>query len=352
MRALRWFGRGDVRIEEITVPAPGPHEVQLRVGFCGICGTDLEEYSSGPLLIPISAHPLTGAMAPLTLGHEFWGTVSAVGADVRAFKLGDRVVPEVCLYCGECVYCREGRYALCQSWAAVGLHRDGGLAEFVCVSAKTCVPVPEEVGGYEAALVEPLEVAVRAVRKAELRAGGTLVITGAGPIGLLVLQVAKSSGAGRVVVVEPREARRRLAASLGADRVVAPGNGAAESQVIAAIGEPGADAAVECAGHTASIQLAFQTVRKGGRIVLVGIPTEPSKLDLMPLIVGERTVIGSVQHQKQEDLAAAVELLQTRSVDVTALISDVIPLSGAAEALRRLSSTPSDSMKVLIDPGR
>jgi len=291
-------------------------------------------------------------MAPLTLGHEFWGTVSAVGADVREFKLGDRVVPEICLYCGQCVYCREGRYALCQSWAAMGLHCDGGLAEFVCVPAKTCVPVPDEVGEHEAAFVEPLEVAVRAVRKAELRSGGTLVITGAGPIGLLVLQVAKSSGAGRVVMVEPREARRRLATSLGADRVVAPRNGATAAEILDAIGEPGADAAVECAGRTVSIQLAFESVRKGGRIVLVGIPTERGKLDLMPLIAGERTVIGSVQHEKQEDLAAAVELLRTRSVDVTALISDVIPLSGAVEVLRRLSSTPSDAVKVLIDPGR
>ena len=340
MRALRWFGRRQVRLEDLPLPEPSPNEVVLRVAYCGICGTDIEEYASGPLLIPVTPHPLTGRMAPLTLGHEFAGTVAARGSEVKTLNVGDRVVPEICLYCGTCVYCRAGKHALCQSWAAIGLHTDGGLADYVSVPAEACSRLPDSVTDQEAALIEPLEVAVRAVRKANLDRGGTLVITGAGPIGLLVLQVARAAGAGRIIVVEPREARRKLAGTLGAD-----------STIVEVVGELAADAAIECAGRSESVQTAFESVRKGGRVVLVGIPTGSLSLDLMPLISGERQVVGSIQHQRGEDLEVALKLVTDRKVDLTALISDVIPLSAVAGYLENSGSATNDAIKVIVDVG-
>lgn len=129
MRAARWHGRRDVRVEDVPVPAIGPGELLLRVHWCGICGTDVEEYRDGPAVIPVDRpNAITGQRAPVTLGHEFAGTVAAAAPDVERFKVGDRVAPDVCLFCGECHYCRRHEYALCESWATIGFHADGGLA--------------------------------------------------------------------------------------------------------------------------------------------------------------------------------------------------------------------------------
>ena len=348
MKALRWFGRGDVRLMDVDTPIPGPRDVVLQPSFCGICGTDLEEFTSGPILIPLTPHRLTGAMAPLTLGHEFTGRVSAVGSEVDNLRVGQRVVPEIALFCGKCTYCRRGQYALCVDWAAVGLHCDGGLAQYVRLPAEICVPLPDEVTDQQAALLEPLEVAVRAVRKADLKPGGSLLVMGAGPIGLLVMQVARAGSAGRIVVAEPRESRRRLALSLGASAALSPADPTFATSILEVVGSERADAAIECAGRSESIQLACESVRKAGKVVLVGLPTGRVDLDLLPVIAGELQLVGTVQHQKQDDLADAIELLQQRRVDVSALVSKVIPLASAAQALEDLTSAPGDAIKVII----
>ena len=170
MKAARWHGRRDVRVEDIAVPTPGRGEILLRVRLCGICGTDLEEYRHGPLVIPTDRpHPLTGRQAPLTMGHEFLGVVEALGPDVSGLREGDRVAPDICLFCNACVFCRRHQYALCEKWVTIGLHTDGGLAEFVTVPASACLRLPDSLSDREGALIEPTEVAVRAVNKAPPR---------------------------------------------------------------------------------------------------------------------------------------------------------------------------------------
>src|SRR5262249_50894455 len=146
--AARWLDGEDVGVVNIPEPSAGPGQAILRVGSCGICGTDVDEYRHGPVLIPTDQpHPLTGRVAPLTLGHEFWGTVVEVGPDVTNLRQRDRVAPEVCLACGSCAYCRGGEPARCRFWATLGLHADGGLAEYVAVPAGARGPAPRPVGG-------------------------------------------------------------------------------------------------------------------------------------------------------------------------------------------------------------
>jgi len=177
MRAVRWHGRQDVRVEEVPTPTPGPGEALLRVSWCGICGTDAEEYCEGPVIIPTTQpNGLTGRTAPLTLGHEFAGTVAALGPGVDHLHVGDRVVPEVVLFCGQCFFCRHHQYALCSNWGALGLHADGGLAEYAVVPAFSCARVPDTLSDEAAALVEPTEVAVRAVGKARIRLGERVAV--------------------------------------------------------------------------------------------------------------------------------------------------------------------------------
>jgi (R,R)-butanediol dehydrogenase/meso-butanediol dehydrogenase/diacetyl reductase len=217
MQAARWHGRGDVRVEEVARPRPGPGELLLRVAWCGICGTDVEEYLAGPTIIPTDVpNALTGRAAPITLGHEFAGTVEALGKGVADIRVGERIVPEAVLFCGVCFFCRRHEYALCVEWAALGLMADGGLAEFAVVPAATITRLPDSLSDEEGALVEPTEVAVHAIRKSELQLGETVAIVGGGTIGLLVTQVARAAGASAVYLLEPNAARRALALELGA----------------------------------------------------------------------------------------------------------------------------------------
>ena len=164
MLAVRWHARGAVRVDEVPPPPPPrPGEVQLRVGWCGICGTDVEEWLSGPGFIPVDApHPITGARAPIILGHEFAGRVVAVGDGVAEPQTGQRVAVDTIVFCGTCHWCRRGEVTRCPQLGGLGLHGDGGLAELCNAPARMCLQLPDTVADDEAPLVETLAVAVRA----------------------------------------------------------------------------------------------------------------------------------------------------------------------------------------------
>jgi len=324
----------------------------LRVAWCGICGTDVEEYLAGPAIIPTDVpNPLTGRAAPITLGHEFAGTVEALGDGVTGIRTGERVVPEVVLFCGACFFCRRHEYALCEQWAALGLMADGGLAEFAVVPAATCVRLPDRLSDEEGALVEPTEVAVHAIRKSQLRLGETVAVVGGGTIGLLVLQVARAAGAGAVYVVEPRAARRTLALDLGATASFDPAPDDALAELRNACAGRGPDVVFECAGAPETANLAIHAARKGGRIVLVGIRGERVPLSTLDIVIGEKHVVGSVQHHYDEDLPEAVRLLAEGQVQVRRLITGRVPLARVVQdGLRALADHPDQHLKIIVGP--
>jgi (R,R)-butanediol dehydrogenase/meso-butanediol dehydrogenase/diacetyl reductase len=332
MRAARWHARGDVRVEDVPVPRPGPGELLLRVSWCGICGTDVEEYRDGPVVIPVDApNPLTGQRAPVTLGHEFAGEVVEVGAGVDGFAVGERVVPDICLFCGECHFCRRHEYALCVSWAAIGLHGDGGLAELVRVPARQCVRLPDAIGDDEAALIETVEVAVRAVRHAGVRLGDAVAIVGDGAVGLITLQVARAAGATTVLLLGHRAARLELGLRLGATAVIDTRDAGWRRAVADLTDGLGADVAIECGGRPSAIADSITATRKGGRIVLLAVIGTPVPVDTWAIVEGERTLTGSVQHHFDEDLPIAVDLLASGRVDVRPLITRRISLERVVE---------------------
>jgi len=343
VQAVRWHARGDVRVEEVPPPPPpGPGEVQLRVRWCGICGTDLEEWLSGPLFIPVDApHPVTGARAPLILGHEFAGVVTAAGDGVTEPAPGQRAAVDTLVYCGTCHWCRRGEVIRCPSLGALGLHGDGGLAELCNAPARMCLPVPDSVADDEAALAEPLAVAVRALRRARLQPGERVVVVGAGAVGLMAVQAAIAFGAASVAVIEPLPERRALAIRLGADRQVPAGDAAALE----------ADVAVECAGSPAAVQTAVQALRAGGRAVVLGIGTRPVTVPPLALVVGERSIIGSLSHVWDEDFRIALGLLGRGTVQAAPVISDRIPLSAAVTGgLALLRDEAGKHVKILVQP--
>jgi (R,R)-butanediol dehydrogenase/meso-butanediol dehydrogenase/diacetyl reductase len=352
MRAARWHARGDVRVEEVPVPRPGPGELLLRVSWCGICGTDVEEYRDGPVVIPVDRpNALTGQAAPVTLGHEFAGEVVEVGAEVEGFALGDRVVPDICLFCGECHFCRRHEYALCLSWAAIGLHGDGGLAEYVKVPARQCVRLPDAIGDEEAALIETTEVAVRAVRKAGIRLGDSVAIVGDGAVGLITLQVARAAGATTVVLLGHRAGRLELGRRLGATAAINTHDPAWAAAVGDLTDGLGADVAIECGGRPEAIRDSIAATRKGGTVVLLAVIGVPIPLNTWPIVEGERTVIGSVQHHFDEDLPIAVDLLASGQVDVRPLVTRRIPLDRVVADGFAAEAGGSD-IKVLVSTRR
>ena len=353
MQAALWHARDDIRVETIPEPsAPGLGEIIIKVDACGICGTDLEEYRAGPLFIPVGEpHPLTGRQAPIVLGHEFAGEVVEVGSGVTALRPGDRVAPDVLIYCGACYWCRRHQVSLCEKMAALGLSGDGGLAEYCTAPVAMCVKLPNGMSYEHAALAEPLAVAVRAVRKGRVGLGDTVAIVGGGTIGLFALQAARVAGASAVYVVEPHAWRRDLALRLGADAAIDPREASAAEQ-LRAVTDIGPDIAIDASGVPAATLSAIDAVRRGGRVVIVALPIASTTINFMSIVNTEKEIIGSLSHIYDEDYAAAIRLLSDGRVQAEPLISDRIALADLlAKGLHRLEAQAADTLKILVRPG-
>jgi (R,R)-butanediol dehydrogenase / meso-butanediol dehydrogenase / diacetyl reductase len=252
---------------------------------------------------------------------------------------GQRVAVDTIVSCGTCYWCQRGEVTRCPALGALGLHGDGGLAELCNAPARICLPVPDTVADDEAALAEPLAVAVRALRRGGLRPGERVAVVGAGAVGLMAVQAAAASGADGVAVVEPLPERRALAIRLGADRAVPPEEAGALE----------ADVAVECAGSASAIHTALQALRPGGRAVLLSIVTESALIAPMDLIRGEKSLIGSLSHVWDQDFREALQLLGRGAVQAAPLITDRIPLSAAVTGgLALLRDEPERHLKILV----
>lgn len=353
MKAAIWYARNDIRVEEVPEPsAPGPGEVIIRVGACGICGTDLEEYRAGPLFIPVDKpNPLTGQKAPLILGHEFAGEVVEVGKGVSQFKAGDHLAPDVLLYCGECFWCQRHQVILCDKLASLGLMGDGGLAEYCRLPVNMAIRVPNGLSDDHTAMAEPLAVAVRAVRRGRLAPGESVAIFGGGTIGLFCLQVARAAGAGEVFVVEPLANRRALAQQLGASAVIDPVQTDAGGRLRQLTRGIGPDVVLEASGNASVVSGAVHAARKGGRVVLVGLPVATTTLNFFDVVATEKEIIGSLSHVCDEDYATAVRWLADGRILAEPLISARIPLDRLlVDGLDRLEQRPAETLKVIVKP--
>jgi 2-desacetyl-2-hydroxyethyl bacteriochlorophyllide A dehydrogenase len=349
MRAARWHGQRDVRIEEVPVPTPRADQLLVEVEWCGICGTDLEEYRDGPVNIPLKEHPLTGQKAPITLGHEIVGKVAEPARDGNGPPEGTRVIPDVVLGCGGCWWCQRHQEGLCERGAVVGLHADGGLAQYVAATATTCVPVPPDLDADVAALAEPTSVAVRALRKVPDPIGSSLLVIGAGTIGLLVIQVARASGMSTIIATDPRPQRRKLALALGAD--FAPEANELDELIAEATGGIGSDTVLECSGVPGLVKQAIRLTRRGGTSVLVGIHGKEERFDLLNTVLGEKRIVGSAAHLWDEDVAAAVDLLSHGKVDGRPLLTTYVPLEQVVEdGFGALEDPEEDALKILVSP--
>jgi (R,R)-butanediol dehydrogenase / meso-butanediol dehydrogenase / diacetyl reductase len=339
--ALRWHGRGDVRLDDVEpLPPPGPGEVHIQVRCCGICGTDVEEFRNGPILIPTEPHPLTGRMAPITLGHEVCGVVLGAGPGVDSPRPGQRVALDTVISCGGCYWCVRHQPNRCERMATLGLSYDGGLAECCNVPASATTVLPDAVSDTAGAMMEPLAVGVRALRRGRLQLGDRVCVVGGGATGLMAAQAARASGAAEVGLVEPSPERREIGDEVGMDWTEP-----------AAPEGLDADLVLECSGSPEAIADAVRACRPGGRVVLVGLYRSAIGFDFLALVEHEREVIGSLSHVHDQDFPAALALLGSGQVWAEPLVTDRVPLQRALEdGLMPLLSGPSGHLKVLVEP--
>lgn len=341
MKAVRFHGRGDVRVDDVDPPAaPEAHEVQIEVLACGLCGTDAEEFRTGPHFIPTRPHPLTGRAMPLTIGHEFAGLVVQAGGEVRSPRIGDLVAISPDTACGRCRWCRGGRPNLCAQLASLGLHADGGLAERCNVPAANAVVLPDGVSPEAGALIETVAIAVAALRRGRLAAGDRVAVIGGGAVGLLCAQAARASGAHGVVVVEPLPERIAVGQRLGLE--VVPPDASADLPV---------DLVIECSGAGSGFSSAMHLAGPGGRVVVVGIHGEPRQVDLLRLVECEIEVIGSMSYLFADDYTRAAGLVGTGEVDAGAIVTSRVPLARAvSDGLLGIVERPQDDVKVVVVP--
>jgi (R,R)-butanediol dehydrogenase / meso-butanediol dehydrogenase / diacetyl reductase len=335
VKALRWHARGDVRLDEIPNPFdPSQNEIQLKVLWCGICGTDVEEWKNGPYLV---------TNAPLTLGHEISGEVIKVGSAVQEFKIGDRVGVDGLSGCGTCEYCQRNNVNLCKELSAVGFMSNGGLAEFLNVAANVCVKIPDGAPDEAGALAETLSVSIRALRRARFQPNEAVTVIGAGAVGLLAAQAARALGAKRVLVIEKLENRKAIARKLGFEKVIDPSEFNDETDL--------AEIVLECSGSKKAIELAIKAIKPAGRAVLIGISSENPELNTFDLIVREKEILGTLSHIRDEDFQSALDLIARGEINLDLIISDRVSLNQAlTHGLKSLADAPSEHLKILVSP--
>lgn len=336
MHAAVYTGARTVRIEDVSSAAPGPDEAQIEVAYTGICGTDLHIFRG-------EMDERVGPRA--VLGHEMSGRVVALGAGVRGWSVGDQVTVMPVRWCGECPACRAGNRHICMRLRFLGIDATGSMQGRWTVPAGTLVRIPPEVPLPEAALVEPVAVAVHDVRRAGLQPGEKALVVGGGPVGLLIAAVAADAG-GDVLVVEPNPHRRRVAEGLGL-AAVDPSTADVPGLVRDWTSGAGTDVAFEVSGVQAGVDTAVEALTARGRLVLVAIHTVRRPVDLHRFFWRELTLIGARLYTR-DDFERAVELVASRGIPLASLISRVVPLHQVGEAFAALEAGDA-VMKVLID---
>ena len=339
MKAALITGLRKMEFVEFPDPSAEPGKAVVQVDSCGICGTDVHGF--------LSSDPYN----PAICGHEFSGTVSKVGQSVTNVKEGDRVVCGVSTACGRCADCVAGRTNYCMYAFLNALGRDplapphGAFAPAIAVDARRLIQTNSALTANQASIVEPATVAYHAVMRTLPRPGEVVVVQGCGPIGLLTLQVAKASGAGRVIAVEPNALRRDKALAVGADEAITP------DEARERFGSKGADLVFECAGVPPTVQAAVDFVRRGGRVNLVGLASGAATISPHTWLIKEVTFVASLAYN-HHDFIETMDLMADGKVKVDPLHDKTVGLSELPQAIAELADDPSSAVKILVDPAR
>jgi (R,R)-butanediol dehydrogenase/meso-butanediol dehydrogenase/diacetyl reductase len=347
MRAGVLYAPLDLRVEDHTDPQPREGEVIVEVAYNGLCGTDLTEYTKGPMMVPLqTAHPGSGHVGPTILGHEFIGTVVGTSASASQW-MGRRVASGAGVWCGECSWCRRGRTNLCAQYYTLGLSTHGGLATFVTAPAKTLREIGSDCPDIEAALAQPLAVGLHGVARAGVQPGDHVVVLGAGAIGSFIL-AALAGHEGPITALDIDPDRLAVAQTLGAGRTALLDPAASREQVRDLVPE-GAEVVIESSGAPGAADRAFALAARGATVLLVGLMKAPQPLVLSDLVLREIDVKTTVAHVCDSDLPRALALLADRPLSPV-LVDRVVDLGDVVRDGLEPMVAGDVHGKVLVDP--
>jgi threonine 3-dehydrogenase len=331
-----------MRLADVPRPDPGPGEVLVKVRAAAVCGTDLHIAGWSPWA------RRAGIRLPLVMGHEFCGEVVALGPEAAGVGVGDYVAGETHVPCGACYQCRNGLQHICANLRLFGIHRDGCFAEYAAIPAVCAHRIPAAIPPRIAAMLEPLGTSVRAVLEVD-PAGETVAVLGCGPIGLFAVAAAKAAGAARVIATDVREKRLALARAVGADLVVDARQAQVADVVLRETGGVGADAIVEASGNVPAIEGAWVFLRKGGKVALIGLPSDPVRLNLGPDVIFKEARIVGVHGREMFGTWTRMErMLERGLLRVEPVVTHEMPLERFAEAFELLEA--GDGGKVILVP--
>ncbi len=331
---------GKIEINDISAPTPGGGEVLLRIRRIGVCGSDIHVYHG--------KHPYTPY--PVVQGHEFSATVEAVGPGVSGFHAGQKVTSQPQITCGVCEPCKRGDYHICDTLKVEGFQAPGCAQELWVTKADRLIALPDDFTFEQGALIEPVSVAVHAVSRAGGLQGRRVVVLGAGPIGNLVAQVAKASGAAQVLITDVSDYRLDVARRCGLENTANPNVETLKEASARVFGPLGFDVAFECVGVEPTITAAIEAIAKGGMLVVVGVFGEKPRVDLGLVQDRELNIRGTLMY-KREDYVRAVELVASGAVQTDPLISKHFAMDDYLEAYRFIDQARDKTMKVFIDIG-
>lgn len=344
MKAAVWYGHKDIRVEERELRPARDNEVTVRVAWAGICGSDLHEYAEGPVFVPVDEPaPLTGEVAPITMGHEFAGIVESVGKDVTNFKKGDRVVINPTITYGN----KPEGMDIYDGFNFIGLHGDGGFATFAHAPEENVILLPEGMTLQEGALVEPMAVAVQAVKEADMRFGDTVAVFGAGPIGLLQVIAAKAAGATEILVFDLSEERLALAKKLGATHVFNSGQ-VDPVEAVEKIVPGGVDVTFEVAGVQPTFIQAIDVTRPRGTVVIVSIFARPIEWNPLHLTNTGVKLTSTIAYSKKT-FKQTVDLIGTGQIDPKGIVTAQIELDDIVEKGFEALINDKSQAKILVE---
>ncbi|CAN5557113.1 2,3-butanediol dehydrogenase [soil metagenome] len=346
MKAAVYYGPNKVEVADVPEPTPVPGTVKVKVGFNGICGTDLHEYYAGPIFVPTAPHPLTGRQLPLTMGHEFAGVITDVGEGVTGWAEGDRVAVEPIYRCGHCASCSAGNYNICAQIGFHGLMSDGGMAEYSVVPTSMLHKLPDNVSLQLGALVEPMSVAYHAATLGDTLPGDTAMVFGAGPIGIGLWFALRGKGIEDVFVVEPSATRRQAIEHLGA-RTLDPASVDVPKFITDHTQGRKADAVFDAAGVAPAVETALACIGARKAMVSVAIYEKPLVTPLLNLVMNESRIQGSLCYTAA-DFEAVIALMEQGSYDTTGWVTSIALDDVIDEGFEALHA--EKKMKVLVDP--
>ena len=338
MKGIVYEGPNTLTCRDVPDVAPRRGEVKIRVKACGICGSDVHGYLG-----------ITGRRtAPMIMGHEFAGEIEALGADVDGLRPGDRVSVYPVDFCGNCEMCKKGMVHLCLNKRAFGvLDVDGAFAEYICVPAKCCFSLSDKVSYSVGSLFEPLAVAYRSVEHAGELEGKTVLIVGAGTIGLLALACVKMKGAARIIQSDLSDHRLKVAREMGADVTVTPGSSGWKAEILAQTGGKGVDVAIEAVGAEPTVQQAMSALRFAGKAIWIGNNKPMVAVNMQEIVTRELSVQGSFLYG-YEEFRTVVDLVNQGRIHVAPLISKEVSMEETPAYFKKLAKDPGNLIKVVM----